>query len=141
MDNAEKGWLPPVGKLYERAGTWPGYMVSQCYVAGGKNYEDDTFEHAAGRDVAQQSLPPTALSAGFDRQRVMDVAWGGIGEFKNATISLIQHLPAKRARRSSRSGAAPHITQDLDGANKALDELGMKKGAGTPCPVAHLLNW
>jgi peptide/nickel transport system substrate-binding protein len=34
-----KGWM-------NGAGAWPGYMVNQWYVEGGKNYADDTPEHA-----------------------------------------------------------------------------------------------
>ncbi len=28
------------------AGAWPGYLINKNYVEGGKNYEDDTAEHA-----------------------------------------------------------------------------------------------
>ena len=62
------------------AGAWPGYMVNQDYVEGGKNYTDDTPEHAKEiRDVLRNQKFRMALSTGFDRQRVIDVAWGGIG--------------------------------------------------------------
>ena len=131
MDNAEKGGYHLLENYMNGAGTWPGYMVNQYYVEGGKNYEDDTAEHAAEiRDILRNKAFRQALSAGFDRQRVVDVAWGGIGEFKNATISPQSwHFASEEGKAVFQKWADAHITQDLDGANKALDELGMKKGA------------
>lgn len=68
MDNAEKGGYHLLENYMNGAGTWPGYMVDRSYVAGGKNYEDDTAEHAAEiRDILRNKAFRQALSAGFDR--------------------------------------------------------------------------
>ena len=130
-DNAEKGEYHLLENYMNGAGTWPGYMVNQYYVEGGKNYDDDTAEHATEiRDILRDKRFRQALSAGFDRQRVMDVAWGGIGESKNATISPQSwHFASDEGKAVFQKWAEAHITEDLAGANAMLDELGMAKGA------------
>jgi len=64
-----QGWM-------NGAGAWPGYMVNQYYVEGGKNYTDDTPENAKEiRDLLRDSKFRKALSWGVDRNRVIAVAW------------------------------------------------------------------
>lgn len=130
-DNAEKGGYHLLENYMNGAGTWPGYMVNQYYVEGGKNYDDDTPEHAAEiREILRDKRFRQALSTGFDRQRVIDVAWGGIGEAKNATISpQAWHFASEEGKAAFQKWADAHITVDMDAANKMLDDLGMKKGA------------
>jgi hypothetical protein len=70
------------------AGAWPGYMVNQYYVEGGKNYPDDTPNgprKSATCCATSASARPSRW--GVDRQRIIDVAWNGIGDPKAATIS------------------------------------------------------
>jgi peptide/nickel transport system substrate-binding protein len=119
-----KGWM-------NGAGAWPGYMVDQDYVEGGKNYEDDTPEHAAEiRTLLRDDSFRQALSIGFNRQRVIDVVWGGIGVAKNATVSPQSwHFASAEGQKVYNDWANNYIIQDLDKANAALDALGMKKGS------------
>ena len=113
------------------AGAWPGYMVNQYYVEGGKNYENDTAAMAAEvRGLLRDPKFRKALSAGFDRQRLIDVAWNGIGEAKAATISPQSwHFAGAAGQEVYQKWAAADAAFDAAAANAALDELGMKKGA------------
>jgi len=113
------------------AGAWPGYMVNQYYVEGGKNYEDDTPEHAAEiRAILRDDRFRQALSIGFDRQRVIDVAWGGIGEAKNYTLSPQSwHFAGTEGQKVYQEWAQAYVNVDLAAANAMLDEIGMTKGA------------
>ena len=113
------------------AGAWPGYMVNQYYVEGGKNYEDDTPEHAAEiRAILRDDRFRQALSIGFDRQRVIDVAWGGIGVVKNYTLSPQSwHFAGTEGQKVYEEWAQAYVTVDLANANAMLDEIGMTKGA------------
>jgi peptide/nickel transport system substrate-binding protein len=119
-----KGWM-------NGAGAWPGYMVNQYYVEGGKNYPDDTPEMAKEiRDVLRNTNFRKALSQGFDRKRVIEVAWGGLGDPKAATISPQSwHFTGPEGKAEYQKWAAADAKLDLTQANKWLDELGMKKGA------------
>jgi peptide/nickel transport system substrate-binding protein len=119
-----KGWM-------NGAGAWPGYMVNQWYVEGGKNYSDDTPEHAKEiRDVLRDTRFRKALSVGFDRQRIIDVAWNGIGTPKAATISpQAWHFASPEGQTVFKEWAATDATMNLDQANAWLDEVGMKVGA------------
>ena len=87
-EKAQAGNYHFLEKYLNGAGAWPGYMVNQYYVEGGKNYPDDTPEKAKEiRTLLRDRRFRLALSYGLDRQRMIDVAWGGIGEAKGATIS------------------------------------------------------
>lgn len=130
QENAEKGGYHFLENYMNGAGAWPGYMVNQYYVEGGKNYEDDTPEKAAEiRELLRDQRFRIALSTGFDRQRVIDVAWGGIGEAKGATISPQSWHFAGDGQAYYEKWAAAYTEVDIEGANKLLDEIGMKVGA------------
>lgn len=113
------------------AGAWPGYMVNQYYIEGGKNYEDDTPEHAAEiRAILRDKRFRQALSIGFDRQRVIDVAWGGIGDVKNYTLSPQSwHFAGTEGQKVYKEWAEAYVKVDLANANAMLDAIGMTKGA------------
>ena len=88
LENAAAGNYKLLDGWMNGAGAWPGYMVNQYYVEGGKNYADDTPEMAKKiRDVLRDKRFRQALSIGIDRKRMIDVAWNGIGDAKNATLS------------------------------------------------------
>jgi peptide/nickel transport system substrate-binding protein len=108
-ENAANGGYHFLENYMNGAGAWPGYMVNQDYVEGGKNYTDDTPEHAKEiRDLLRNPKFRQALSTGFDRQRVIDVVWGGIGTPKGMTISPQSlHFQATRDRPNSRNGPKP----------------------------------
>jgi peptide/nickel transport system substrate-binding protein len=113
------------------AGAWPGYMVNQDYVEGGKNYENDTPERAAEiRTLLRDKRFRDALATGFDRQRVIDVAWGGIAEAKGMTLSPQSwHFTVPGGKEVYDRWAAAGVGFDVDAANALLDEIGMEKGA------------
>lgn len=119
-----KGWM-------NGAGAWPGYMVNQYYVEGGKNYPDDTPERAAEiRTLLRDSRFRKALSMGFDRNRIIDVAWNGIGEAKAATISPQSwHFASPEGQEVYKNWSEADIMFDPEKANAMLDEIGMTKGA------------
>jgi peptide/nickel transport system substrate-binding protein len=130
-DNAENGDYRFLENYMNGAGAWPGYMVNQYYVEGGKNYENDTPEKAAEiRELLRNAKFRQALSMGFDRQRVIDVAWGGIGEVKNYTLSPQSwHFAGSEGQAVYKAWAENFIKFDAAAANALLDELGMEKGA------------
>ena len=129
-DNAEKGGYHFLENYLNGAGAWPGYMVNQYYVEGGKNYENDTPEKAAEiRELLRDQRFRIALSTGFDRQRIIDVAWGGIGESKGATISPQSWHFAGDGQAKYEEWAAAYTEVDIEGANALLDEIGMTVGS------------
>ncbi len=115
-----KGWM-------NGAGAWPGYMVNQYYVEGGKNYENDTPEKAAEiRELLRSSDFRQALSYGVDRNRIIDVAWNGIGEAKGATISPQSwHFASAEGQEVYKAWASAFTEFDAAKANGLLDKLGM----------------
>jgi peptide/nickel transport system substrate-binding protein len=130
-ENAAAGKYHLLKNYKNGAGAWPGYMVNQDYVEGGKNYPDDTPERAAEiRTLLRDKRFRQALSTGFDRQRVIDVAWTGIGDAKQMTISPQSwHFAGADGQKVYQEWASAYTQMDLDAANKMLDDLGMKKGA------------
>ncbi len=130
-ENATNAGFHFLEKYMNGAGAWPGYMVNQDYVEGGKNYEDDTPEHATEiRELLRNPKFRQALSIGFDRQRVVDVAWGGIADIKNTTISPQSwHFVGTEGQAEYKKWAESYVQFDAETANQWLDEIGMKKGA------------
>jgi peptide/nickel transport system substrate-binding protein len=119
-----KGWM-------NGAGAWPGYMVNQYYVEGGRNYDNDTPERAAEiREILRDKRFRQALSMGFDRERIIDVAWNGIGDAQAATISpQAWHFASPEGQEVQAQWQAMYTEFDLDAANALLDEMGMNLGA------------
>jgi len=131
QENAEAGNFHLLEGWMNGAGAWPGYMVNQYYVEGGKNYENDTPEKAAEiRGILRDKRFRQALSYGIDRQRMIDVAWNGIGEAKQATLSPQSwHFAGDKGQDVYKKWASAYIEFDAAKANGLLDEVGMKKGA------------
>jgi peptide/nickel transport system substrate-binding protein len=118
------GWM--VG-----TGSWPGYFINQDYVEGGQNYADDTPEHAKEiRDLLRNASFRQALSIGTDRQKIIDVAWKGIGTTKQYTLSPQSwHFAGAEGQKVYEEWAASFTEYDVAKANEMLDEIGMTKGA------------
>lgn len=112
-------------------GSWPGYFINMNYVEGGKNYSDDTAGHAKEiRDLIRQDKFRQALSVGTDRQRIIDVAWKGVGTTAQYAISPQSwHYASPEGQAVHQKWASSYINYDAAAANKNLDDLGMKKGA------------
>ncbi|MBE0699846.1 MAG: hypothetical protein IH586_23215, partial [Anaerolineaceae bacterium] len=119
-----KGWKAGTG-------SWPGYFINMNYMEGGNNYSDDTPEHAKEiRDLIREDKFRQALSIGSDRQRVIDVAWKGIGEPAQYAISPQSwHFASPEGQAVHKAWASAYTEYDLVKANQYLDDLGMKKGA------------
>lgn len=130
-ENAASGGYHFLDNYMNGAGAWPGYMVNQDYVEGGKNYEDDTPERATEiRNLLRDKRFRTALSTGFDRQRVIDVAWGGIAEAKGMTLSPQSwHFAGTEGQAVYKKWSEAGVGFDAAAANALLDEIGMTKGA------------
>lgn len=130
-ENAEAGDYRFLENYMNGAGAWPGYMVNQDYVEGGKNYENDTPEKAAEiRELLRNDKFRQALSIGFDRQRVVDVAWGGIADIRNYTLSPQSwHFAGAQGQEVYKKWAQNYVNFDAAAANALLDEIGMTKGA------------
>jgi peptide/nickel transport system substrate-binding protein len=130
-ENAKKAGLVFLKGWMNGAGAWPGYMVNQYYVEGGKNYADDTADKAKEiRELLRDKRFRQALSLGIDRKRVIDVAWNGIGDPKGATLSPQSwHFASAEGKKVYEQWAAANAKFDAAAANKLLDEVGMKKGA------------
>ena len=130
-ENAEAGDYRFLENYLNGAGAWPGYMVNQYYVEGGKNYDNDTPEKAAEiRELLRNAKFRQALSTGFDRQRVVDVAWGGIADIKNYTLSPQSwHFAGDQGQEVYKKWAQNYVNFDAAAANAMLDEIGMTKGA------------
>ena len=130
-ENAAAGGYHFLENYMNGAGAWPGYMVNQDYVEGGKNYENDTPEKATEiRELLRSDQFRQALSMGFDRQRVVDVAWGGIADIRNYTLSPQSwHFAGAQGQEVYNKWAQNYVNFDADAANALLDELGMTKGA------------
>ncbi len=129
-ENAESGGYHFLENYLNGAGAWPGYMINQYYVEGGKNYENDTAEKAAEiRELLRDQRFRVALSTGFDRQRIIDVAWGGIADAKAATISPQSWHFAGEGQAAYEKWAGMYTEADIEGANKLLDEIGMTVGS------------
>jgi peptide/nickel transport system substrate-binding protein len=130
-ENAAAGGYHFLENYMNGAGAWPGYMVNQDYVEGGKNYENDTPEKATEiRELLRNDKFRQALSIGFDRQRVVDVAWGGIADIRNYTLSPQSwHFAGAQGQEVYNKWAQNYVNFDADAANALLDEIGMTKGA------------
>ncbi len=131
LENAKAGGYHLMEGWMNGAGAWPAYYVNDYYVEGGKNYADDTPEMAKKiRDVLRDKRFRQALSMGIDRTRMIDVAWNGIGEAKQATLSpQSPHFASAQGQEVYKKWAAAYTTFDAAAANALLDEIGMKKGA------------
>lgn len=130
-ENASAGGYRMLKGWKNGAGAWPGYMVNQYFVEGGAWYADDTPENAKEvRDLLRDKRFRKALSWGVDRQRIIDVAWNGIGEAKAATISPQSwHFSSPEGQDVFQRWAAADAQFDVEAANAALDEMGMTKDA------------
>lgn len=131
-ESAEAGGYHLMENWMNGAGAWPGYMVNQYYVEGGKNYENDTPEKAAEiRELLRNKDFRRALSTGFDRQRIIDVAWNGIGTPQAATISpQAWHFASDEGQEVLQSWQNMYIEFNAEEANAMLDEIGMVDADG-----------
>ncbi len=88
LENAEAGDFRLVDGWMNGAGAWPGIIVNQDYHTA-MEYDPATEPEidVEVRKLLRDKNFLRGLSHAMDRQRVIDVAWDGIGEAKNFTIS------------------------------------------------------
>lgn len=131
QEQAEKAGFRILEGWKVGTGAWPGWFINMDYVEGGQNYADDTPEHAKEiRDLFRDKRFRQALSIAIDRQRIIEVAWKGIGEAKGYTLSPQSwHFAGAEGQKVYEEWAKSYAYLDYDEANALLDEVGMKRGA------------
>jgi peptide/nickel transport system substrate-binding protein len=131
-EQADSGGYVMLDGWMNGAGAWPGYMVNQYYVEGGKNYTNDTPERAAEiRALLRDKRFRQALSHGLDRERMIEVVWNGIGDPKGATISPQSwHFASTEGQNVYKEWAAAYANVDVETANALLDEIGFVDANG-----------
>jgi peptide/nickel transport system substrate-binding protein len=131
-EQAESGGYTLLSNWMNAAGAWPGYLINQYYVEGGENYPDDTPERAAEiRGLLRDKNFRQALSIGFDRERIIDVAWGGIGIAQGMTLSpQSPHFASPEGQEVLARWASAYAEFDPDTANTMLDGIGFVDGDG-----------
>jgi peptide/nickel transport system substrate-binding protein len=113
------------------SGSWPAYMINQDYTAGGKNYPDDTPEHAKEiHDLLCDKNFRRGLAISVDRKRMIQVVWGGIGNPVGATISPQSwHFASPKGQEVFKDWQTRYAGYDADKATQYFTDAGMKKGA------------
>ncbi|MBE3144764.1 MAG: hypothetical protein IMZ61_12715 [Planctomycetes bacterium] len=113
------------------SGSWPAYMINQDYTAGGKNYPDDTPDHAKEiHDLLNDKNFRRGLAAAIDRKRMIQVVWGGIGNPVGATISPQSwHFASPEGQKVFHDWQTRYAGSDPVQAAKYFADAGMKKGA------------
>ncbi|MEM7111430.1 MAG: ABC transporter substrate-binding protein [Chloroflexota bacterium] len=110
------------------AGGWPAWLVNQNY-PGTK--EDATEVDAEIGMILRDKNFRQGISHAMDRQRLIDVAWGGIGEAKQGTISpQAWHFASDEGRAVFDEWAASYAEYNVDLANELLDASGLVDADG-----------
>jgi peptide/nickel transport system substrate-binding protein len=110
------------------AGGWPGWLIDQ-------DFADQTFENWEEiREVLRNANFRQALSYAMDRQRIIDVAWGGFGIAQQATISPQSlHFLGEEGQQVWNEWTQAYAQFDPDQARSLLDEMGMVDVDGDGC--------
>jgi peptide/nickel transport system substrate-binding protein len=109
------------------AGGWPGWLINM-------NFDDcetypDTCEEI--RDLLQNQDFRIGLSHALNRQRVIDVAWGGIGYPTNATISpQAWHFASAEGQAIYEEWRDAYVEYDPDLAMEHFDKAGFVDADG-----------
>jgi peptide/nickel transport system substrate-binding protein len=116
-----EGWL-------NGAGGWPSFMVNQNYKAKADSPNDETATEI--RALLRDPKFRQAMSYALDRERVIQTAWGGIGEAKQATISPQSwHFKGAAGEALYKKWSEAYATKDDAKANSLLDEVMGPKGS------------
>jgi len=110
------------------AGGWPGWLINQ-------DFADTSFENWEEiREVLRNQNFRRALSHAMDRQRIIDVAWGGFGTPQQATISPQSlHFLGEEGQAVFTEWANAYTEYDPELAQSLLDEMGMVDTDGDGC--------
>lgn len=103
-EQAESGGYHLQAGWMNGAGAWPGWLINQDYVP------DEGI-----RDLLRDTNFRKGLSHAMDRDRIVDVAWGGIGTPKQSTISPQSwHFASAEGQKVFDAWAAADATYDPD---------------------------
>ncbi len=110
------------------AGGWPGWLINQ-------DFSDTSYENWEEiRMVLRDPNFRRAISHAMDRQRIVDVAWGGFGEPKQSTISPQSfHFASDEGQAVFNEWAQSYAAYDPEGAGALLDAAGMMDSDGDGC--------
>jgi peptide/nickel transport system substrate-binding protein len=128
LEQAEAGGFYLHPGAVNGAGGWPGWLVNQ-------DFADTSFENWEEiREVLRDSRFRQAISHAMDRERVIDVAWGGFGEAKQSTISPQSwHFQSPEGQAVFQEWANSYTEFDPALANSLLDDMGMADTTGDGC--------
>jgi peptide/nickel transport system substrate-binding protein len=106
-------------------GGWPCWIVNQDYA----NESMDNWEEL--RDLLRDRRFRQSLSHAMDRQRIIDIAWGGVGTPQQGTISpQAWHFASPEGQRVYEEWANAYAEHDPELAKRLLDEAGLVDADG-----------
>jgi peptide/nickel transport system substrate-binding protein len=110
------------------AGGWPGWLIDQ-------DFKDESFDNWEEiRALLRDPNFRRGISYAMDRQRIVDVAWGGFGTPKNATISPQSlHFLGDEGQALFDEWAQAYAQFDPDQAMALFDESGFVDANGDGC--------
>ncbi|MBV7327708.1 ABC transporter substrate-binding protein [Chloroflexi bacterium TSY] len=104
------------------AGAWPCWLINQDYVGDG----DDPDMDAEIRELFRSVEFRKGLSVAMDRERLIDVAWDGIGIPQQSTISpQAWHFTSEEGRKVFEEWAAADAEHDPELAMERFDAAGL----------------
>jgi peptide/nickel transport system substrate-binding protein len=112
------------------AGGWPCWLINQDYPGTLENPTDVDLE--IGQVLRDKNFRK-GISHAMNRERLIDVAWGGIGTPQQSTISpQAWHFASEEGRKVFEEWQQADASYDPDLANQMLDEAGLidKDGDG-----------
>jgi len=118
FEQAEAGDYQLMPGAVNGAGSWPGWLINQ-------NFNDsetypDTWEEIG--DLLRDKNFRQGVSHAMDRQRLVDVVWGGIGYPTQATISpQAWHFASAEGQAVYEAWRDSHIEYDVAFAEELLD--------------------
>ncbi len=112
-------------------GSWPAFLINQDYVEGGKNYPDDTPEYAKEiHDLLRDKNFRKGIAFSIDRQRMINVVWGGVGKPVGATISPQSwHFTSEKGQAVFKEWQEAYAGYDVSKAEMYFSDAGITKGS------------
>ncbi|MCI0395533.1 MAG: ABC transporter substrate-binding protein [Chloroflexi bacterium] len=127
-EQAEAGGYHLATGWMNGAGGWPCWLINQNY-PGTK--EDATEVDQEIGDLLRDKNFRQGISHAMNRQRLIDVAWGGIGTAQQSTISPQSwHFASPEGKAVFEEWQQAYTEYDPDKANELLDAAGMVDADG-----------